>query len=387
MSQPMPRLPQPVAEVGSTPAHLERSQFAASRAVRPSIQVMLDPGLFSHVQNIAKMMSRAEGMMPKHLINREAACFWIVVNSCDWGLNPFQVASATYETRGNKLGFMAVLVHAIMQSSGQLDEPITPRYIGDWSPIIGAYRISERVENGRSIRVAEPTWTDETARTSGAGIILSTMIRKKPVDFEFFLYQAWPRHSVLWATDPKTQIFYAALRRFANAHLSSAMMGLVIEGDDDEAIYTPRDAVDVTPTAPPPPPPTSPRQDVIDTAHKRRAARSRSAPQKPSPEPEVDAQPLETADAASDSTGADDAQDDETRPPPGSIFIRVPGERAIRALPDVAHAAAFIMAARKRFAANPEWAEEMCKLNAKQFERHPELASAMTGPLHAAEAE
>jgi hypothetical protein len=385
MSQPMLSFPPPIAGSEVTPAPFERNQFVPSRAVRPSIQVMLDPKLFAHVQAVAKMMSRAEGMIPKHLIGREAACFWIVVNSCDWGLNPFQVASATYETRNNKLGFMAVLVHAIMQASGQLDEPITPRYIGDWSPIIGAYRITERVENGRTIRVAEPTWTDEIARASGAGIVLSTVVRKKPIDFEFFLYQAWPRHSVLWATDPKTQLFYAALRRFATAHLSSALMGLVIEGDDDEAIYTPREAVDVTPATPPAAPTTSPRQDVVEIAQKRRAARARSAaPQTPA-EPNENAQPLGTADSSRDHVDVEDTEDDETKPPPGSIYIRVPGERAIRALPNVEQAAAFVVAARKRFAANPEWAEAMSKLNAKLFERHPELAAAMTGPLPAAE--
>lgn len=344
---------------------------AGGPTLRPSMRIMLEPHLFGHVQNIAKIMARAEGITPRHLIGRENACFSVIINSLDWGLNPFMVAGATYETRGGKIGYMAVLVHAIMQASGQLDEPLEKRFIGDWTPILGKYEIRERVEENRRTRYAEPTWTDAVARECGAGVRIDAVVRKKPIAFEFLLYQAWPRHSVLWATDPQTQLYYAALRRFANAHLSSAMMGLVIEGDDDEVVAVGNEPIDVTPA----PPPTAPPRAMVAMAERRRSARSRSA--------SFDAEASDDARNAREQEVAESPPDREEDfgPPPGTIFIRVPGEKQIRGLASRDEAIALILALRRKNAQNPEWAESLRALNAKTLERHPELAHAMAGPM------
>ncbi|KKK50975.1 hypothetical protein LCGC14_3119640, partial [marine sediment metagenome] len=68
-------------------------------------------------------------------------------------------------------------------------------------------------------------------------------------EWSFDLVQAFPRNSTLWATDPKTQICYTAVRRFANVAAPGILMGVPFDRED-WAESSPEHAKDITPPRP-----------------------------------------------------------------------------------------------------------------------------------------
>lgn len=64
-------------------------------ALPPSLQILLDEGLYTRMKQLSGLMSKAEGFTPRHLIGKPEACFAIINTSLDWKLNPHFVARHT----------------------------------------------------------------------------------------------------------------------------------------------------------------------------------------------------------------------------------------------------------------------------------------------------
>ena len=190
------------------------------------LQIYFDESVYQRVSIIAKRMANAQGVTPKHLLGKEEACFFVVEAALTWRLRPMAVAKATYQTPGGEVGYMAVLINAIIEASGRL-EPGTGGvrfdFFGDWSHVLGKYE-TKQSEKGK-YQVA--TWTDSDAAKGGCGVTISARLRgeKSDRDFSMRLTQAFPRNSTLWASDPQTQLVYLATRRFANLRMPGVLMG------------------------------------------------------------------------------------------------------------------------------------------------------------------
>lgn len=224
----------------------------------PTLQIMLDERLFDRTRLIAKYMAGAKGMVPPHLIDCQEACFAVITRAITWKLDPFAVAMSTYQTPGGKVGFEGRLCQAILENSGKLEGGVKFEHYGDWSNIQGKFK-KERSSKGNDYLV--PTWTDEDARKAACGVKVSAKIRgeDEPREFRFDLIQAQPRNSTLWATDPKTQICYTAVRRFASVVVPGVFMGVPFDRDEwDDAAERARD---ITPYAREDAPPAPKRSD------------------------------------------------------------------------------------------------------------------------------
>ena len=209
----------------------------------PAMQIMLDDRLFERVKLIAKYMANAEGFTPRHLLGKTEACFAVVTRSLTWKLDPFAVACCTYQTPGGAIGYEGKLCQAILENSGKIEGAVKYEHYGDWSKIQAKFKI-QTSDKGK--KYAVPNWKE--ADEAGVGVTVSAKIIGEPEvrEWSFDLIQAFPRNSTLWATDPKTQICYTAVRRFANVAAPGLFMGVPFERDD-LGHYGPDNAKDITP--------------------------------------------------------------------------------------------------------------------------------------------
>lgn len=241
--------PDKPTESGATPPAVQDPNLSTSMALigrhaSPALQIMLDPALFDRAKLIATYMARAEGMIPRHLIGKTEACFAVVVRSITWKLDPFAVATCTYQTPGGSVGFEGKLCQAVLENSGKLEGPIRFTHYGDWSKVQGKFEIAT---SGKGNQFAKATWTDADAKGLGVTVSAKVVGEPEPREWSFDLIQAYPRNSTLWATDPKTQICYTAVRRFANVAAPGLFMGVPFDRDEAFEFSGPDTARDITP--------------------------------------------------------------------------------------------------------------------------------------------
>jgi hypothetical protein len=184
--------------------------------------LMLGP-MWDRIQAVGKMMARGAVTIPKHLQGNEADCCAVALQAFGWGMNPFAVAQKTHVTKGGALGYEAQLVNAVVQASGTLDGDPDYEYLGDWSKVLGKVK-EMKSDNGGKYYVATYTPADE----EGLGVVVKARLRgeSKLRELTVMMSQAWPRFSTQWATDPKQQISYLAMRKFVRLHKPGVLLGI-----------------------------------------------------------------------------------------------------------------------------------------------------------------
>ncbi|UNM17322.1 recombinase RecT [Pseudomonas sp. ArH3a] len=209
------------------------TDFASPTALilnRESMQSMTD---------LAAMMAGGKTAVPQHFRGNQADCMAIVMQSMQWGISPFAVAQKTHLTQGGALGYEAQLINAVVISRAPIQGRPEYEYLGDWDKILG--RVTEnKSEKGGKYYTAAWKKDDE----AGLGIIVRlTMIgESKPREVKVMMSQAYPRFSTQWATDPKQQIAYLAIRKWARLHTPDVILGVYTNDEMPAA-----EEIDVTP--------------------------------------------------------------------------------------------------------------------------------------------
>lgn len=241
-------------------ASADLTGLARGRELAPSLRIMLDERLYEQVKRLAGIMAKDSVFTPKHLQSKPEACFTVITQSVNWNLDPSFVARATYQTPGGSIGFEGKLTQAILEQSGRFVGGPKLKYVGDWSKLTGKF---EKATSQRGNEYVKRTWTDKDAQ--GLGITVSWQVKGEAEpriwpgeDDPFYLTQCFPLNSTLWATDPKTQIGYLALRRFASSAVPGIFGGMSF--DHEEMFDAAEQARDVTPA----PPPRPRREDFAD---------------------------------------------------------------------------------------------------------------------------
>lgn len=220
----------------------------------PSLQILLDDGLYNRVKQLSAVMANAQGMTPAHLIGKPEACFAIINIALDNRLSPHFVAGHTYQTPNGQIGYDGALVQAILEQSNKFVGAPEFQHVGDWHKIMGKPPQIKTSQKGREF--VAPSWTPAEAAAAGVGVIVRWQVRGEPKprvwpaeDEPFLLTQCFPLNSPLWATDPKTQICYLAIRRFARV-TSPGILGAAAFSDEQMLDAAER-ARDVTPAREP----------------------------------------------------------------------------------------------------------------------------------------
>lgn len=228
--------------------------------------LVLDARNMDSMMRAAEMMAAGRATVPRHLQGNASDCMAVIMQSMQWGMNPFAVAQKTHVTQGGALGYEAQLVNAVVIARA----PVTGRpefeFLGDWSRILG--RVKEmKSDKGGKYYVADWTKADE----EGLGVICRCTIRGEaaPREVQVMMAQAYPRFSTQWATDPQQQITYLAVRKWARRYTPDVILGVYTEDEQDgtaqprERDITPRTAAEFAQAAKPQPAAQVDRDQVI----------------------------------------------------------------------------------------------------------------------------
>ncbi|KAA5936432.1 recombinase RecT [Pantoea sp. Bo_2] len=190
----------------------------------------------SQLTAFANLMADASIAIPDHLSGKPADCMAIVMQSMQWGMNPYGVAQKTFFV-GGKIGYEAQLLSAILSSTGAITGRFHYEYDGDWSRCTrsqevtkektgknGKYNVTERVrawsdqdENGLCVRCGA-VLRGESEITWGEPVYLSGVVT---------------RNSPLWSTNPKQQIAYLATKYWSRIYCPAAVLGFQDRDDLD----------------------------------------------------------------------------------------------------------------------------------------------------------
>lgn len=212
-----------------------------------SAALILNGDAMERIFKFADVMAKGAVTVPRHLQGNVADCLAVTMQATQWGMNPFAVAQKTHVTQGGALGYEAQLISAVITECGPVEGLPEYEYIGDWSKVLG--KVEERKsDKGGKYYVATYTKKDE----EGLGVRCKLRVKgeKEPRVMEVMMSQCYPRFSTQWATDPKQQISYVAIRKWGRQNTPGVILG-VYETEELGAI--PRDmgpADVVTPTIP-----------------------------------------------------------------------------------------------------------------------------------------
>ena len=225
------------------PADAETAQVSRALISSPALAIWFDERVFSRAAKIAGSLAKAVGIVPNHLIGKPQTCFFIVEQALTWRMSPSYVARNCYSTPGGKIGYHGALCQAVIECSGRIVGGVTYDHRGDWSKVQGKFRLAKSPK-GRDYPV--PTYTEKDEE--GLSVIVRAQIKGEaaPRELELQLRQCFPRNSTLWATDPKRQVCYTAVRAFSNLAVPGIFAGMPFdhENEFDDSL------VDVTPPRP-----------------------------------------------------------------------------------------------------------------------------------------
>lgn len=202
-------------------ANLQPESTALALTSASSAALLMDAASMERLERIADLMASGKTTVPQHLRGSKGDCFAIVLQSMQWGMNPFAVAQKTHLVNGT-LGYEAQLVSAVINTSGAVKDRFHFEWYGPWEKVIGKFSIKK----GEKGEYRVPGWT--MADEEGCGIKVWATLKgeAQPRVLELLLAQARVRNSTLWADDPKQQLAYLAQKRWSRLYAPDVIMGV-----------------------------------------------------------------------------------------------------------------------------------------------------------------
>lgn len=173
--------------------------------------VSIVPQSLGEVMEFARMMAMSRTAVRKHLRENPGACFAVAMQAFRWGMDPYAVASKSFEVN-DQIAYEAQLIAAVINKNAPIKDRPTYEYSGDGP--------------SRRCKVTVETTTGQR---------LSYESPPKS--------QIKPQNSPLWTSDPDQQLAYYAVRALARRHFPDILMG-VYDPEEAESMtdVTPRSA-------------------------------------------------------------------------------------------------------------------------------------------------
>lgn len=184
---------------------------------------IFSPEGMDRLVRFATLMADSKATVPVHLAGKPADCLAVTMQAAQWGMNPFAVAQKTHVVNGT-LGYEAQLVNAVVSSSNLLATRLNYRWDGDWSKV-----------NGKSDKSPSLTVTVSAVLKGEA----------EPRELTISMAQAGVRNSPLWEQDPRQQLAYLCVKRWARLHAPDVLLGVYTPDELQET--APRVERDITP--------------------------------------------------------------------------------------------------------------------------------------------
>ncbi|EDQ7168491.1 recombinase RecT [Salmonella enterica subsp. enterica serovar Ohio] len=186
---------------------------------------IFSPEGMNQLVRFAELMAQSKATVPQHLAGKPADCLAVTMQAAQWGMNPYAVAQATHLVNGT-LGYEAKLVNAVVSSSSLLASRLNYRWDGDWSKVNG--------KTDKSPNLTVTVW----ATLKG---------ELEPRELTISMAQSGVRNSPLWEQDPRQQLAYLCVKRWARLHAPDVLLGVYTPDELQET--APRVERDITPPA------------------------------------------------------------------------------------------------------------------------------------------
>lgn len=184
---------------------------------------IFSPEGMDRLVRFATLMADSKATVPAHLAGKPADCLAVTMQAAQWGMNPFAVAQKTHVVNGT-LGYEAQLVNAVVSSSNLLATRLNYKWDGDWS------KVSGKTDKSPSLTVT--VWATLKGESESRTLTIS-------------MAQAGVRNSPLWEQDPRQQLAYLCVKRWARLHAPDVLLGVYTPDELQEA--QPRVERDITP--------------------------------------------------------------------------------------------------------------------------------------------
>lgn len=181
--------------------------------------------LFNNMPEVirgAELMSKAKNMVPDHLINNPGGCMGIILQAQRWGMDPFAVAQKTHIVSG-KIGYEAQLVNAVVTSMAPVTGRLNYEWYGNWEKILGKFKT---LTSQKGNEYQKPDWSSDDEDGLGVRVWASFKGETEPRELKLLLKQATVRNSTLWAADPRQQLAYLAVKRWARLYCPDVLLGV-----------------------------------------------------------------------------------------------------------------------------------------------------------------
>ncbi|HBT3903228.1 TPA: RecT family recombinase [Klebsiella pneumoniae] len=193
-------------------------------AIAGTAATIFSPDGLNQLMKFAEVMAQSRVTVPAHLAGKPADCMAVAMQAAQWGMNPFAVAQKTHVVNGT-LGYEAQLVNAVVSSSNLLATRLNYKWDGDWS------KVSGKTDKSPSLTVT--VWATLKGESEPRTLTIS-------------MAQAGVRNSPLWEQDPRQQLAYLCVKRWARLHAPDVLLGVYTPDELQEA--APRVERDITPT-------------------------------------------------------------------------------------------------------------------------------------------
>ena len=178
-----------------------------------AMDAMMNAEIMTHVNNLAQVMASSKVTVPKHLQGSIGDCFAVVLQSMQWGMNPFAVAQKTHLVNG-VLGYEAQLVNAVITTRAPTKERLKFEWFGDWSKI-----------NGK----------EDKSTDKGVKIWATLKGEDEPRVLELSMAQVGTvRNSPLWQADPRQQLAYLGIKRWSRLYCPDVILGVYTPDEFEE---------------------------------------------------------------------------------------------------------------------------------------------------------
>lgn len=189
-----------------------------------NISILTNGELFDRLRTLSVVMANSGAFVPSHFREKPDACMAVVMQAARWGMDPFAVAQKTHIV-GNSgvLGYEAQLVNAVITNMSPTKDRIHYDWFGKWENIVGRFI---KKTSGKGNEYIAPGW--DLKDEAGVGIrVWATMKGEdEPRELVLMLSQAQVRNSTLWASDPRQQLAYLAVKRWARLYCPDVILGV-----------------------------------------------------------------------------------------------------------------------------------------------------------------
>ncbi|ENM6167059.1 recombinase RecT [Salmonella enterica] len=197
-----------------------------------NVSILTNGELFNRLRTLSEVMANSGNFVPAHFRGKPDSCMAVVMQAARWGMDPFAVAQKTFIVGDSGvLGYEAQLVNAVVNSMAPTKDRIHFEWFGAWENIVG--RFVEKTSTKGNKYIA-PGWSLADEKGVGVRAFATLKGESEPRELILMLSQAQVRNSTLWASDPRQQLAYLAVKRWARLYCPDVILGVYTTDEIEE---------------------------------------------------------------------------------------------------------------------------------------------------------